>query len=240
MTVTEHFDWNLPDPEDSMADTSDSFNNSFFGMNTTLMGPTRGVVTGSVLPTKTGTSAPSDYVPGDTIYLSGWKSNFILVASDPSTGSNAYWGYIWRPIHAAWSPWVPVPSTAWPDPSHYGPAPKNPLQYRTSNRGEFQFSGGASTVGSTIWPKYTGTAQTLLKLPVNVAPPLAATFACTLCLPNLTLTNKPYQFANMSMSIHGTFDVRVYNSSVANDGVCTELHFNNVVWDMGNRTDLSG
>lgn len=240
MTATQHYGWNLPAPADSMSDTSDSFNNAFFGMNTTLMGPTRGVVAGSVLPTKVGAAAPGDYQPGDTIHLTGWKSNFILVAIDPNTGSNAYWGYIWRPIHAAWSPWVAVSTTAWPDPTNYNTSGTNPLRYRTSNRGEFQFSGGAKTVAGTPWPKYTGTAQTLLKLPVAAAPPLAGTYACTLCNIDLTATNKPYQFANMSMSIHGTFDVRVYNSSVANDGIGTELHFNNLIWDMGNRTDLSG
>lgn len=246
MTSTANFGWNLPAPETPMSDVADSFNNTFTAMNTTFMGPSKGVVAGSVLPTKTGGALPGDYQPGDTIHLTGWKSNFILVAYNPLVGSTPYMGYVWRPIHAAWGPWVDFPDTVLSFPTTFSRSVVNPLRYRVSNRGEIQLTGGMRSFNTGTglyvpWPKYTGGSGTQLAIiPSVISPPMTITIEATLTNLDLTLTNKPYQFANFNLQPSGFLSARAFNSSIANDGVANEIHFNNVVWDMGIRTDLMG
>jgi hypothetical protein len=242
MTSTPNFGFNLPAPADSMADVTDSFNLAFTYMNNKMLGPSAGIVAGSVLPQKTGAALPSDYKVGDVIHLTGWKSNFILIAVQADSGT-PYWGYVWRPIQAAWSPWVTV-QTATYFSANFTAATNDPLRYRVSNQGEIEFTGGmrSFTTVDVPWPKYAGSDQQLFGFaPSAITPAFSLKFAIPLVHPDLTLTNKPYCFANLTVSpFSSIIAARVFNSSVANDGFATQLHFGGVSWPMATRTDLVG
>lgn len=242
--TTPNYGFNLPVPESPMSDVTDAFNNAFTTMRSFVQ-PNRGTVAGSVLPQKSSGPSAGDYQVGDVIHLAGWKSNFILIGYDPLV-SGAYWGYIWRPIQAAWGPWVPVQSPAtYVDSTKFTSSVNNPLQYRISNTGEWEFSGGCRsfTTVDTPWPKWTGGTdrQVLAPLPVNCRPAINTLFTLTLVNPDLAATNKPYQFAyGVLVRSTGGIGFRVFNDSVLNAGTATEVHMNNVLWPMATRTDLVG
>lgn len=242
MSSTPNYGFNLPVPADPMSDVADGYNNAFTVMRS-MVQPNKGSVAGSVLPTKTAGPTVGDYAVGDVIHLTGWKSNFILLAYDPFI-AGTYWGYIWRPIEAAWGPWVNSPSTAF-DSANYQPSTVNPLRYRVSNTGEIEFAGGIKSFSGgsdVVWPKWSGVdAAFFAPIPVNCRPAVNMNLQLTLIHPDLTLTAKAFQFAYASLSkATGNIFMRVFNSSVANDGFATEVHFNNVLWPMATRNDLVG
>lgn len=85
------------------------------------------------------------YNIGDRVYYSPTQSSFILLSKDPA------WGWIWRPVQAAISPWRAVPVSAFSgvDAAGYGPHATRPLQIALDNRGNCHWRGAISksTVG---------------------------------------------------------------------------------------------
>src|SRR5215212_8252508 len=91
-----------------------------------------------------GTSLPQSgtYNLGDRFYKSDTRSIYLLTAKD------ANWGWHWRPIHDAISPWFTVPTTClaltgWT----LNPVATNPFAIALDNRGKCYWRGviGTST-----------------------------------------------------------------------------------------------
>lgn len=94
-----------------------------------------------------GTTLPQagSYNVGDRFYKSDTKSIYILVCKD------ANWGWHWRPIHDAISPWLTVPATClnlgtWT----LNPTPSNPFQIAFDNRGKVYWRGIIGITAGTI------------------------------------------------------------------------------------------
>lgn len=101
-----------------------------------------------------GTTLPQSgsYKIGDRFYKSDTKSIYILVVKD------ANWGWHWRPIHDAISPWFTVPTTClnianWV----LNPVAANPFAIAFDNRGKCYWRGviagpsGGNIVRYTSW-----------------------------------------------------------------------------------------
>ena len=94
---------------------------------------------GAVLP-QAGT-----YNIGDRFYKSDTKSIYILVAKD------ANWGWHWRPVQDAISPWLTIPTTClnlgtWT----INPVGANPLAIAFDNRGKCYWRGVIGITAGTI------------------------------------------------------------------------------------------
>jgi hypothetical protein len=98
-------------------------------------------------PEGSGTSLPTSgvYNLGDRFYKTDTKSIYILICKD------ADWGWYWRPIHDAISPWVTVPDTAM-NLAGWGlnVVPAKPMQIAFDNRGECYWRGIIGVTSGTI------------------------------------------------------------------------------------------
>jgi hypothetical protein len=222
MPVTPNYGINLPQPGDSMADVTDSFN-AAWPIITNTPKP-KAVVSGIVLPT-------SGYNVGDVIHLAGWRSNFILLAID------THWGYMWRPIHAKFAPWINVASAVLGDAVNYLPSPHSNFSYRISNDGKIYFTGGFISLAAA-WP--TGIYNSFLQTPPAVVRPMVN---MTWSLPFSKSTMGAYRgntSAVFEMDASGTNKLTVWNNGpgVGGAGDANEIFFNEAGWAMGTRTDL--
>lgn len=112
-----------------------------------------------------GTTLPTSgtYNIGDRFYKTDTKSIYILIVKD------ADWGWLWRPVHDAISPWFTIPSTAintagWSVNSVAG----NPFQIAFDNRGYCYWRG---ILGVTSGTFARNTNHTVLKvLPDGIRP----------------------------------------------------------------------
>lgn len=94
-----------------------------------------------------GTTLPTSgtYNAGDRFYKTDTKSIYILVCKD------ATWGWFWRPIQDALSPWQAIPTSAlaiagWT----LNPVPANPAAIALDNRGRCYWRGVIGPTAGTI------------------------------------------------------------------------------------------
>jgi hypothetical protein len=130
-SFTPNYGLNKPDPSDAM--------NNF----ETWLNANWDIITAATAP-PSGTTLPQSgaYDVGDRFYKSDTKSIYILVCKD------ANWGWYWRPIQDALSPWFTIPTTAmniagWT----LNPVTANPAAIALDNRGKCYWRGviGPST-----------------------------------------------------------------------------------------------
>lgn len=108
-----------------------------------------------------GTTLPQSgsYKVGDRFYKTDTKSIYILVCRD------ANWGWYWRPVQDAISPWFTVPTSAmsiagWT----LNPTPANPMAIALDNKGRCHWRG-------VIGPS-SGTFARLTSISVFPCPPI--------------------------------------------------------------------
>lgn len=118
-----------------------------------------------------GTALPQSgtYNVGDRFYKSDTKSIYILVCKD------ANWGWHWRPIQDAISPWLTVPSTClalgtWT----LNPVPANPFAIALDNRGKAYWRG---IIGITTGTFARNTSHAVFKpVPDGIRPRLRGAY----------------------------------------------------------------
>lgn len=149
---TANYDLNLPKQDSPMSDFEAWINFNFEKLRDAASPPS-----GTTLP------QAGPYNVGDRFYKTDTKSIYILVAKD------ANWGWYWRPIHDAISPWFTVPSTClaltgW----SLNSVPANPFQIALDNRGRCFWRG---IISSTPGNFARSTSFTLFKfLPAGIRP----------------------------------------------------------------------
>lgn len=123
---TPNYNIRLPAPNESMKDVNLFLTNPFKAFEKAA-NPT--IVSTSALP-------QSGHKVFDRIYCSaaGYESCFILLSNEPN------WGYIWRPVQSAISPWYDIPATAIQD-SDYELHPTYKLQIALDNMGHCYWRG---------------------------------------------------------------------------------------------------
>lgn len=123
-----------PEDDDDMSDFDTWLNGNWTKIEDAVSPPS-----GTTLP-QSGT-----YNVGDRFYKSDTKSIYILVCKD------ANWGWHWRPIHDAISPWFTVPTTCleiagWT----LNPTATNPFAIAFDNRGKCYWRGVIGPVSGNI------------------------------------------------------------------------------------------
>jgi len=144
--------------DDVMNDPFNQINPNWDAINAAV-GPN----TGAVLP------QAGSYDVGDRFYLTGTKSIYILVCKD------ANWGWHWRPIQDAISPWLTVPATClnlgtWT----LNPVAANPFAIAFDHRGKCYWRG---VIGITAGTIVRATSHAVFKpLPIGLLPRQGGTF----------------------------------------------------------------
>lgn len=116
---------NIATPDDPMSDFETWINSSWDKL------------TDAASP-NSGTTLPSsgNYNIGDRFYKSNTQSIYILICKDPN------WGWHWRPVQDAISPWKVVPTTCLADASWtLNPVAANPFAIAFDNRGKCYWRG---------------------------------------------------------------------------------------------------
>lgn len=124
-----------------------------------------------VPPEGSGTTLPQSgtYNVGDRFYKTDTKSIYILITKDVN------WGWFWRPIHDALSPWITVPTTCLNGVSwNLAPVAGNPFQIAHDNRGKCYWRGCIQPTSGNI---ARNSSVTVFKpLPNGLRPRERATF----------------------------------------------------------------
>lgn len=133
-TPTPNYNLVRPDEYDDMSDFDVQINPNWDALSDAASPPS-----GTTLP-QTGS-----YDVGDRFYKSDTKSIYILIAKD------ANWGWHWRPIQDAISPWFTVPTTCmniagWT----LNPTASNPFAIAFDNRGKCYWRGVIGTSSGNI------------------------------------------------------------------------------------------
>lgn len=136
---------NLAKPNELMSDFELWINSNY----TKLEGiPAPPVIATPELPTS------GAYETGDRIYHTATSSIYICVCNDVK------WGLWWRPVQAAMSPWVDVPTTAVKDTGLWNIqfSPTRPLQIALDNQGRGHWRGIIRYIGGAAIAKNTSYA----------------------------------------------------------------------------------
>lgn len=145
---------------------------------------------GAALPTA------GAYNIGDRFYLTTTKSIYILVVKDST------WGWYWRPVQDAISPWFVVPNTAmiiagWT----LNPTPANPVAIALDNRGKCYWRG---ILGPTAGTFARNTSLGVFgPPPIGIRPRLRGTWMLgheTLAVNTTATSLQSYQGARMLIS----------------------------------------
>lgn len=151
---TPNYDLNKPEPGDSMADFE-----TYLNANWDAIADAPGPPTGATLP------SAGDYSVGDRFYHTDTQSIYLLACKD------ANWGWHWRPVQSAISPWVTVPTTCLDtinDGANWNLNPiGNPFQIALDNRGKCYWRGVISRTGGI--PRNVS-HQLFKPLPVGIKP----------------------------------------------------------------------
>lgn len=151
-TETANYRLNEAIPSDAMSDFE-----TFLNFNWEKLRKAVGPPNGTTLPQ----SGPFDV--GDRFYKSDTKSIYILVCKD------ANWGWHWRPIQDAISPWLTVPTTClnlgtWT----LNPVGGNPFAIALDNRGKCYWRG---VIGPSSGTFARNSSQSVFKpLPTGIRP----------------------------------------------------------------------
>ncbi len=157
---TSNYFLNTPTPSDSMADFE-----TWLNSNWEKLRKATGPLSGSTLPQ----SGPWNI--GDRFYYTPTNSIYILVTKDTN------WGWYWRPVQDAISPWFTVPNTAmnisgWT----LSKVGAKPVAIALDNRGKCYWRG---TVGPTSGNITRNSSVALFKpLPDGIRPRQRSTFMC--------------------------------------------------------------
>jgi hypothetical protein len=152
MPVTPNYGFNMADPNDSMANFE-----TWLNANWDKLADIPAAPAGTSLPTA------GNYNVGDRFYKSDTQSIYLLACKD------ANWGWHWRPIQDAISPWVTVPNTCmditgWT----LNPVPAAPFQIALDNRGQCYWRG---IIGPTSGNISRNVSYQLFKtLPIGLSP----------------------------------------------------------------------
>jgi phage replication-related protein YjqB (UPF0714/DUF867 family) len=131
---TSQYRLNLAEPIDAMSDFE-----TWINANWEKLRKATAPLSGTTLPQ----SGP--YNLGDRFYKTDTKSIYILVCK------SADWGWHWRPIHDAISPWLTVPITARADSLWtFNPVPANPFAIAFDNRGKAYWRGVIGVTSGTF------------------------------------------------------------------------------------------
>ena len=131
---TPNYGFTRPEPKDKMSDFEIYLNENWDKVSNAAVPPM-----GTVLPTS------GDYKLGDRFYKTDTKSIYILVCKD------ANWGWHWRPVQDAISPWVTVPTTCLNEPAWtLNPVAANPFQIALDNKGKCYWRGVVGPSVGTI------------------------------------------------------------------------------------------
>jgi phage replication-related protein YjqB (UPF0714/DUF867 family) len=149
-----------------------------------------------------GTTLPQSgpFNVGDRFYKTDTKSIYVLVVKD------AAWGWHWRPVHDAISPWLTVPTTVmkiagWT----LNPTPANPFQIAMDNRGRVYWRG---IIGFTAGSMSRGVSYGLFgPPPIGIRPRGAGTFM---------LGHETLAVSSVATSLQGYQGARIF---IPNDGV---------------------
>lgn len=133
--ATTNYGFVKPDKTSPMNDFTSYLNNNWDKI--TAIPPGRSIT--GALP-QTGT-----FNIGDRIYRTNDTSTYILVCK------SALWGWFWRPVHAAISPWITVPAGAltlagWT----MAPDAANPFAIALDNRGNCHWRGTLGIVSGVL------------------------------------------------------------------------------------------
>lgn len=159
-TPTPNYALAKPEMSDLMSDFDTWLNENWAKIEDAVSPPS-----GTTLP-QAGT-----YDIGDRFYKSDTKSIYILVCKD------ANWGWHWRPVQDAISPWLTVPATAINNAAWtINPVGANPLAIAMDNRGKCYWRGVIGAVAGTI-PRAT-THFPLKQLPDGIRPRQRGAYMC--------------------------------------------------------------
>lgn len=155
-TTTPNYGFIKPDPKTAFMRDFETYLNPMWTKIEDAVSPP----SGTTLP-QAGT-----YNIGDRFYKSDTKSIYLLVAKD------ANWGWHWRPIHDAISPWLTIPTTCLNAPFNstwtLNPTPANPMAIAFDNRGKCHWRG---IIGPTAGTIVRATSHSVFKpLPEGLRP----------------------------------------------------------------------
>lgn len=180
--TTPFYALNQPDRLDSMADF-ETWINTNWDKITAVTAPD----SGATLP------QAGSYSIGDRFYLTGTKSIYILIVKD------ANWGWHWRPVQDAISPWLTIPTTClnlgtWT----LNPVGANPFAIAFDHRGKCYWRG---IVGITAGTFARNTSHAVFKpLPKGLSPRQRGAFMLghdTLAVSNSATALDAYQGARI-------------------------------------------
>jgi phage replication-related protein YjqB (UPF0714/DUF867 family) len=99
---------------------------------------------------------------GDRIYRTDDTSIYILICKDST------WGWFWRPVHAAISPWITVPNSVIGSGWTGNPDPSNPFAVALDNRGSCHWRGAIALTSGVMTPNVN--YLPLANVPVGIRP----------------------------------------------------------------------
>lgn len=193
-TETANYRLNEAIPSDAMSDFE-----TFLNFNLEKLRKAVGPPSGTTLPQ----SGPFDV--GDRFYKSDTKSIYILVCKD------ANWGWYWRPIQDAISPWLLVPSTClslgtWT----INPVAGNEFKIAMDNRGKCYWRGVIGITSGTI-PRNTSHAV-FKPVPTGIRPRQRGAYMLgheTLAVSSTATSLQAYQGARIFISDDSTANATV-------------------------------
>lgn len=160
-TPTPNYGFNRPDPSDDMSQFEIWLNQNWTKIEDVPAPPS-----GSTLPQS------GNYKLGDRFFLDTTKSIYILACRD------ANWGWHWRPIQDAISPWLTIPSTcltsSFSDWS-LNLVPTNPFAIALDNRGKCYWRGVIGPTPPGIIARNV-TYEIFKPLPIGIRPRDRGTF----------------------------------------------------------------
>lgn len=170
------------------------------------------------------------YNIGDRVYLTSFLSSFILIAKDSN------WGWIWRPVQAAISPWTNVGTGAFsgPDASGYVTHPTAPLAFALDNKGNCYWRGAIRK--SVLGLPNTTSLAILNTLPNGLKHHSSGfyTVAIDPATPQSDTGVNGYKGGRWYIQPNGYNDFRFFNASSAQDFyvggieyVCSSLYYYN-------------
>jgi hypothetical protein len=151
--LTPNYGLTKPDPETGLMSNFETYLNA----NWDILADAASPPSGTTLP------QAGDYNVGDRFYKSDTKSIYILVCKD------ANWGWHWRPVQDAISPWMTVPATClnlgtWT----LNPVATNPFAIALDSRGRAYWRG---VIGTTAGNISRNVSHSVFKaLPIGIRP----------------------------------------------------------------------
>jgi len=159
-TPTPNYGLTRPDKDDAMSDFGTWLNGNW----TTLE---------NAVSPNSGTTLPQSgsYNVGDRFYKTDTKSIYILVVK------SALWGWHWRPIQDAISPWLTIPTTVLTGTGStwtLNPVAANPFAIAFDNRGKCYWRGVVGPSSGTIGRN--ANYQIFQNLPTGLSPSRPSSF----------------------------------------------------------------